>query len=132
MTLDIVKLYISLLGQFFSLSDISIASARPAGQSPAQSSLGQAAANSGTSLPDFVPGDGNSLITCDYAGKILSEIVESAGEIDALTAGNPGTSSTTSADLGQEAKRAMREFVESCRWRLEEAICETWSRGKLV
>ena len=132
MTLDIVKLYISLLGQFFSLSDISIASARLAGQSPSQAGLGHAAAETGTSLPEFVPGDANSLITCDYAAKILSEIVESAAEIDALANSSSAGSSTTSVDLGQEAKKAMRDFVESCRWKFEEAICGTWLRGKAI
>ncbi|KAJ9115628.1 hypothetical protein QFC20_000954 [Naganishia adeliensis] len=132
MALDIIKLYISLLGQFFTLSDISIASARKPGQSASQSSnLGQSTGHSEAAMPDFVPRNANSLITCHYASKILAEILDSAGEIDALTGPNSGqsvSSPVTSTDLGQEAKKAMRDFVESCRWRLEEAICETWSR----
>lgn len=134
MALDIIKLYISLLGQFFTLSDISIASARKPGQSASQSSnLGQSTGHSEAAMPDFVPRNANSLITCHYASKILAEILDSAGEIDALTGPNSGqsvSSPVTSTDLGQEAKKAMRDFVESCRWRLEEAICETWSRGE--
>jgi exocyst complex component 2 len=134
MALDIVKLYISLLGQFFTLSDISIASARKPGQSASQSSnLGQTTGHADAAMPDFVPKNANSLVTCHYASKILAEILDSAGEIDALAGSNKGqnvTSPVTSTDLGQEAKKAMRDFVESCRWRLEEALCATWSRGE--
>lgn len=134
MALDIVKLYISLLGQFFTLSDISIASARKPGQSASQSSnLGQSTGHSEAAVPGFVPSNANSLVTCHYTSKILAEILDSASEIDALTGSNGGqnaTSPVTSTDLGQEAKKAMRDFVESCRWRLEEAICGTWSRGQ--
>lgn len=134
MALDIIKLYISLLGQFFTLSDISIASTRKPGQSASQASnLGQTTGHSEAAVPDFVLRNANSLVTCHYASKILAEIVESAGEIDILTGSNSGgmsgSSPLPSADLGQEAKKAMRDFVESCRWRLEEAICETWSQG---
>ncbi|KAJ9097373.1 hypothetical protein QFC19_006842 [Naganishia cerealis] len=79
------------------------------------------------SVPEFVPKDANSLVTCHYASKVLAEIVESTSEIDALTASS-SAGTTTSADLGQETKKALKEFVESCRWRLEEAICGTWSQ----
>ncbi|KAJ9127797.1 hypothetical protein QFC24_000080 [Naganishia onofrii] len=133
MTLDLIKLYISLIGQFFTLSDISVAASRKPVQSPSQSSnIDSATGNSGPTIPDFVPRNANSLVTCHYASKVLAEIVESTSEIDALTAssssGTSLTSPTTSTDLGQETKKALREFVESCRWRLEEAICGTWSQ----
>ncbi|KAJ9125138.1 hypothetical protein QFC22_000092 [Naganishia vaughanmartiniae] len=133
MTLDLIKLYISLIGQFFTLSDISIAASRKPVRSPSQSStLNNATGDSEPVIPDFVPRNANSLVTCHYASKILAEIVESTSEIDALTASGSGGSSVkspvASTDLGQETKKALREFVESCRWRLEEAICGTWSQ----
>lgn len=114
--IEIVKLYISLLAQFFTLSDVAVATSPNAATVPAT----------------FLPVDSNSLTTCYFTGKILTEIVDCTSEIEGLGIASqedrstPGTASST-----PEAKNVLKNFVESARWRFEEVICETWSNGEL-
>ncbi len=113
--LDIVKLYISLLAQFFTLSDVAVATA----------STAEAV------TPTFLPIDSNSLTTCHFTSKILKEIVECASEIEGFAiASNEERSSSGSVSSTSEAKNVLKNFVESARWRFEEVICETWSKGE--
>lgn len=115
--LDIVKLYISLLAQFFTLSDVAVATA----------STAEAV------TPTFLPIDSNSLTTCHFTSKILKEIVECASEIEGFAiASNEERSSSGSVSSTSEAKNVLKNFVESARWRFEEVICETWSKDAKI
>ncbi len=57
--------------------------------------------------------------------------MECTTEIDAVAiAVNETEKGHGTAGQGLDAKKALKGLVESCRWRFEEAICETWSRGE--
>jgi exocyst complex component 2 len=115
MAMDIVKLYVSLLGQFFTLSDVAVASSSSAERVPAA----------------FVPLDSNSLATCHFTGRILSEVVESVAEIEGLEIGGSDPSRAHSGGTSHlvDTKSVLKGLVESVRWRFEEVICESWSKG---
>lgn len=53
--------------------------------------------------------------------------MESVSELDGIG----GTIENEKYGSQVEAKNALKALVESCRWRFEEAICETWSKGKV-
>ncbi|KAJ6486945.1 exocyst complex component sec5 [Mycena sanguinolenta] len=69
MALDIIKLYISLVSQFFKLSDMAVSSP-------------------GGSTPPELPTNSNSLCTAHYLMKILGEIQETVNELNAMEISN--------------------------------------------
>ncbi|KAF7349307.1 Exocyst complex component SEC5 [Mycena sanguinolenta] len=69
MALDIIKLYISLISQFFKLSDMAVTSP-------------------GGSTPPELPTNSNSLCTAHYLMKILGEIQETVNELNAMEISN--------------------------------------------
>ena len=103
MASEIIKVYISTLSQFFSLSDRSLSEAaiQRKGEDPP--------------LPSFVPGGTSVLTACRYAEKIVEEISEAANDI-------------LSIDVSPEAVHGVKKMVDSFRWRFEEAIAATWAR----
>jgi exocyst complex component 2 len=104
MTLDIVKLYNSTLSQFFTLSDVAI------------SEVSYKKEGDDIPLPSFVP-HGTSVITACYFGeRLVEDVAECANELGAV-------------DVGNEATSGLRGMMSSLRWRFEEAITATWSRG---
>ena len=114
MTIEIIKLYISLISQFLTLSDVAIASSpnNPIAVDP----------------PEFVPAVSNSITTCHFVSRILTEIVETVADLDGI-----GTSTESDKSGNQsETKNLLKGLVESCRWRFEEAICSTWSKGMTI
>ncbi|ORX41152.1 exocyst complex component Sec5-domain-containing protein [Kockovaella imperatae] len=103
MCLDITKLYVSLLSQFFTLSDISVAesSIRKDTDDPA--------------IPDFVPVGSTVLTACQYAEKLVEEAGDHVGELIGL-------------DIHPEAGQSLKNMLESLRWRMEEVVAATWTR----
>jgi exocyst complex component 2 len=100
MALDIVKLYVSLVSEFFLLSDKAVTSPQ---------------LNSDATPPLF-PGDSNSLTTAHYLAKILGEVQETVNEVNALA---------ISSDVGS----ILNGFLESSRWKFEDVLVHSWLRG---
>lgn len=101
MALEIVKLYISLLSEFFVLSDMAV----------------MRSAESVTT-PPLLPSDSNVLTTAHYLMRLLSEIVETTGEL-------------TNMDISGEAAAGLRSLLESTRWKFEDVLVHAWARGQL-
>jgi exocyst complex component 2 len=116
MALEIIQLYISLLSEFFTLSDARVS----------QPHASQTSAAS-TAMPLWVPRESNSLTTGVWVGRMLSEIAECVAEVNGLEIGDSdgGSSGGFSGGLA-----GLRNLMESARWRFEEAICETWAAGQ--
>jgi exocyst complex component 2 len=68
MALDIIKLYISLISQFFKLSDVTVMSLPGPHQSP----------------PPLLPENAHSLCTAHYLLKILSDVQETVTELNGM------------------------------------------------
>ena len=111
MTVEIVKLYVSCISQFFTLSDVAIAS------SPNNPTASE--------IPDFLPPTSNSITTCHFVSRILTEIVETSGELEGMGGHVEGEKISSQV----EVKNILKGLAESCRWRFEEAICSAWSKG---
>lgn len=101
MALDIVKLYISLLSEFFVFSDMAVV------KSPNMGS---------TVIPALLPQDSNALTTLYHLGKILGEIQESVNEVNSM-------------DISNEAGQCLKELLESARWKFEDILIQAWLRG---
>ena len=78
MALDVIKLYISLLSEFFMFSDMAV-------MSPGRSSA-----------PPAFPACSNSLTTAHYLMKILGEIQDSVNDVSGLDISSEATSSLKS------------------------------------
>ncbi|KAF8970220.1 exocyst complex component Sec5-domain-containing protein [Flammula alnicola] len=98
MALDVVKLYISLISQFFKLSDVSVMSL-PGG--------------SYNTPPPLLPENAHSLCTAYYLLKILTDVQETIAELNGME---------VSQDTG------LKSLLESVRWRFEDILINTWLR----
>lgn len=103
MALDIVKLYISLISQFFNLSDMAVM-----------------ASGTGTSnaAPAHLPKTSHSLCTAHYLLKILAELQETVNEVNGM-------------DISNEVASLLKSLLESARWRFEDILVNCWLRGKI-
>ena len=102
MTLDIVKLYISLISQFFNLSDMAVM-ASPSG-------------SNNTPLP-YLPKNSHSISTAHYLVKILAEVHETVNELNAM-------------EISNEVASGLRNLLESAKWRFEDILIGSWLRGR--
>jgi exocyst complex component 2 len=100
MVLDMVRSYIALLSEFFSLSDMAAASASKSGV-----------------LPTFLPFGSDTLTTSHYLIRILGEITECVNELQGM-------------DVSGDTNSSLRDLLETATWKFEETLCATWSRGK--
>jgi exocyst complex component 2 len=103
MVLDIVRSYISLLSEFFSLSDMAASSA---------------ASNKGV-LPKFLPIGSDSLTTSHHLIRILGELTECVNEVLGL-------------DVSSDTNSGLRALLETATWKFEETLCATWLRGWIL
>jgi exocyst complex component 2 len=103
MALDIVKLYITLLSEFFKLSDVTVM----VSQGP----------NSSVS-PSHIPSHSNSFVTAHFLMKILGEVQDSVNEVNGM-------------EISGEAASGLRSLLESTRWRFEDILNHAWLRGRL-
>ena len=78
MALDVVKLYVALLSEFFMFSDMAV-------MSPGRSTA-----------PPLFPKSSNSLATAHHLMKILGEIQESVNDVTNMEISNEATSSLKS------------------------------------
>ncbi|KAG6865442.1 hypothetical protein C0991_002518 [Blastosporella zonata] len=98
MALDVVKLYISLISEFFTLSDMAVMS--PNTNNPTSSNL---------------PSDSHSLSTAHYLMRILGELQDTVNDVNAL-------------EISQEVTSLLKGLLESAKWRFEDILVGTWLR----
>ena len=106
MASEVIRLYISLISQFFTLSDMAVTT-------PQTGAIGE------HPLAPFIPATSNSLTTAHYLTKILAEIQECVSE-------------SLTMDVSGDANAGLRSLMESTRWRFEGALTEVWLRGKVA
>lgn len=102
MALDIVRLYISLLSEFFTFSDAGVASS-----------------SATEHVPAYVPPTSDSLTTGLYVLRILTEITDCVGEVAGV-------------DISPAASSSLKDLVASARWSFQEAICGAWARDSHI
>ncbi|KAG6848630.1 hypothetical protein H0H93_015368 [Arthromyces matolae] len=98
MALDVVKLYIALISEFFTLSDMAVTSPSLSGPSP-------------SSLPE----ESHSLSTAYYLMKILGELQETVNDVNAL-------------EISPESSSLLKGFLESAKWRFVDILVGAWLR----
>ncbi|TFK20519.1 hypothetical protein FA15DRAFT_673418 [Coprinopsis marcescibilis] len=100
MALDIVKLYISLISQFFNLSDMAVMSS---------------SSGFNNTPPSHLPTNSHSLSNSYYLLKILSEIQDTVTEINSM-------------EISNEVSSLLKSLLESARWRAEDILINSWLR----
>ncbi|KAG6916419.1 hypothetical protein DXG01_006823 [Tephrocybe rancida] len=98
MALDVVKLYISLISEFFTLSDMAVMS--PNMNNPSSSNL---------------PSDSHSLSTAYYLMKILGELQDTVNDVNAL-------------EISPEVTSLLKSLLESAKWKFEDLLVGAWLR----
>ncbi|KIK99659.1 hypothetical protein PAXRUDRAFT_8739 [Paxillus rubicundulus Ve08.2h10] len=98
MALDIVKLYVSLVSEFFNLSDMVIMQRNGEGHSS-----------------PLLPKQSNSLTTAHYLIKILIEFQDCVNEV-------------TGMEIVPEAGSSFRNLIESVRWGFGDVLVHAWLR----
>ncbi|EJT99244.1 hypothetical protein DACRYDRAFT_96078 [Dacryopinax primogenitus] len=96
MSLELTRLYVSLVSQHFSLSD------------PNSSPLA-------SSTFHFLPPATNSLTSAQYLEKLLGELNDCVGDVVGLEMGGGG-----------EAGEGLKGLVETARWRYVDVLCDAW------
>ncbi|EPS97441.1 hypothetical protein FOMPIDRAFT_98227 [Fomitopsis schrenkii] len=104
MALDIVKLYISFLSEFFMFSDSRVVSPPNAATEP---------------TPPLLPRDSNSLTTAYQLMKILGEIQDSVNDVNAM-------------EISNEAGSSLKGLLESARWKFEDIVTHGWHRDASI
>jgi len=100
MAVDIIKLYVSLLSEFFIFSDMAVMRPTPTegGRAP------------------LLPDDSNSLTTAHYLMKILAEIQDNVNEINSM-------------EISGEVTSSLRGLLDSAKWGFEDVLVHAWVRG---
>ncbi|KAK6906719.1 hypothetical protein I203_100706 [Kwoniella mangroviensis CBS 8507] len=111
MAMEIIKLYINTISQFFTLSDISLSDSS---KSPSGS-----ASDDNFQMPGFVPEHSTSMTSCYFAEKILEEINDCSMEL-------------LNVDVGNEARSGLRGLLDSARWRFVQVASATWARDSKI
>ncbi|EIW69869.1 hypothetical protein TREMEDRAFT_29687 [Tremella mesenterica DSM 1558] len=107
MASEIIKLYTSLLSQFFTLSDVAVAESN------------RKKSDINPPIPSFVPLSTSVITACFFGEKLVEEVAECTGELAAV-------------DVGSESSNALRGMLDSLRWRMLEVISSTWTRDSKV
>lgn len=102
MALDIVKLYISLISQFFNLSDMAVMSS-----------------SKGSAAPSSLPSNSHSISTAHYLQKVLNEVQDTVNEINGM-------------DISNEVGSLLKSLLQSARWRAVDILIGEWSRDTAV
>jgi len=96
---DIIKLYVSLLSEFFVFSDIAVATLPPQEGEPAS----------------LLPDGSNSLTTAHYLMKILTEIQDNVNEINSM-------------EISGEMSSSLKGLLDSAKWGFERVLMQAWIR----
>ncbi|TFK71888.1 hypothetical protein BDN72DRAFT_837032 [Pluteus cervinus] len=101
MAFDVIKLYISLVSEFFTLSDMAVmTSPNP---------------NSPNNFPRYIPPNTHSPAVAHYMLKALGEIQETVNEINSM-------------DISAEVSNGLKNLLESAKWRFEDILINSWLR----
>jgi len=99
MAVDIIKLYVSLLSEFFVFSDMAVMTPTPTEGSPAP----------------LLPDDSTSLTTAHYLMKVLTEIQDNVNEINSM-------------EISGEISSSLRGLLDSAKWGFEDVLVHAWVR----
>lgn len=105
MALEILKLYSSLLSQFFRLSDPAVAEST-------------SRKDGGHQLPSFVPAGTTVITACYFAEKLVEYVSDCAGELAVH-------------EVVNDSGNSMKGLIESMKWKMQEVIGAAWARGML-
>lgn len=103
MAQDVVKLYISLISEFFRLSDVAVMTSVGGSYDPA-------------SFP-LIPKNTHSPCTAHYLIKIHADIQDTVNELNGL-------------EISQD--NGLKSFLESVKWRFEDILIDGWLRGVYI
>ncbi|KIR69024.1 exocyst protein [Cryptococcus bacillisporus CA1873] len=106
MALEILKLYSSLLSQFFKLSDPSVAESTSRKDGSHQ-------------LPSFVPAGSTVITACYFAEKLVEYVSDCAGELAVH-------------EVVNDSGNSMKGLIESMKWKMEEVIGASWARDAKI
>ena len=109
MTNEIINTYISLLGDFFTLSSSTALSPR------INNNQNETLATQ--DMPKFASPNCNALAAGWWGLRVLGELSDCTNDIGGLT------------NLGSEAMNSLKEFMSSVRWRFTETVCKIWVKG---
>ena len=101
MALDIIKLYIGFLSEFFLLSDIAVMLTTKTSSGP----------------PPLLPSFSNVFTTGQYLIKILTEVQDTINEVNAL-------------EISNEVGSGLKALLESTNWRFVDVLVTAWLRGQ--
>ncbi|KAG7097587.1 hypothetical protein E1B28_004924 [Marasmius oreades] len=100
MALDIVKLYVALISEFFTLSDMAVMALSTSSSSSAES---------------LMPHNTTSFTTAHYLTKIMGEVQECVNELNSM-------------EISNEVSSSLRGLLESVKWRFEDILITAWLR----
>ncbi|KIR53565.1 exocyst protein [Cryptococcus gattii Ru294] len=106
MALEILKLYSSLLSQFFKLSDPAVAESTSHKDGSHQ-------------LPSFVPAGTTVITACYFAEKLVEYVSDCAGELAVH-------------EIVNDSGNSMKGLIESMKWKMEEVIGAAWARDAKI
>ncbi|KAH8997998.1 exocyst complex component Sec5-domain-containing protein [Lactarius akahatsu] len=96
---DVVRLYVSLLSEFFVFSDMAVTT-------PSMME---------GSFAPLLPGDSNALTTAHYLMKIMAEIQDNVNEINSM-------------EISGEMRSSLDDLLENAKWGFEDVLTHTWVR----
>ncbi|KAF9266066.1 hypothetical protein L218DRAFT_956455 [Marasmius fiardii PR-910] len=99
MALDIVKLYVALISEFFTLSDMAV----------------MASNTNSTSSGSLIPYNATSFTTAHYLAKVMGEVQECVNELNSM-------------EISNEVSSSLRGLSESVKWRFEDILITAWLR----
>lgn len=101
MALDIVKLYISFIAEFFMFSDVEITSpTNPENRTP------------------FLPKASNSITMAHFLIRLLGEVQDTISEVSSL-------------EISSEVSTNTKSFLESVRRGFQGTLIQAWKRGQV-
>jgi exocyst complex component 2 len=100
MALDCVRLYISLISEFFLLSDIVV----------------MQAAGATKNLPPMLPTNAHSISTAHYLMRLSGELHENVTELNGM-------------EISPEVSSGLKSLLESVKWRFTDIHIHAWLRG---
>lgn len=104
MASEIIKLYISSLSSYFTLSDAALADSRKEKEAP---------------VPPFVPAGSTVFCSAHYAEVLIDELADCVAELHV-------------SDISGEAVNGLKSLVENTRWRMMEVVTASWAKGMFV
>ncbi|CAE6493342.1 unnamed protein product [Rhizoctonia solani] len=105
MALDVVRQYISLISEYFKLSDMAVSTLSPVANGQVPSS--------------FLPPGADSVSAAHWLQLILKEIIDCSREIGEM-------------EIGGDASSMLKELIDGARWTFGDALCGLWVRDSKI